>query len=208
MITDMQVFFNMDISKLSDEVVKSVFTAFREEVSRRRLESKVSKRARESFTAGSDKVFRGLPNLHHSFSHRWLKHLDMLLAQDWSHLFSGDEEKKYYVYMHADPSGGKGLRYVGEKAVIKTQGMPFYVGKGTGDRAYDLKRNQGHGAMLRQLLERHSPIDLVHIVKDGLTEVQALELESKLIYFFGTRYEKGRRGVLVNLEIPPRPKFI
>lgn len=49
---------------------------------------------------------------------------------------------------------------------------------------------------------------LIHILFDGLAEAKALELESKLIYLMGTKYEQGRKGLLVNLEIPPRPEFV
>ena len=39
----------------------------------------------------------------------------------------------------------------------------------------------------------------------NLTETEALEMESKLIYFFGTKFELERKGILVNLSFPPRP---
>jgi len=69
-----------------------------------------------------------------------------------------------------------------------------------------LKRNQGHGIELNQLLNRgNTPEQIVCIIKDGLSEAEALEIESKLIYFFGTKFERHRRGILVNLDMPSRP---
>ena len=35
-----------------------------------------------------------------------------------------------------------------------------------------------------------------------------MEIESKLIYFFGTIYEGGRKGTLLNLDLSKRPNFI
>jgi hypothetical protein len=86
------------------------------------------------------------------------------------------------------------------------RGTPFYIGKGCGDRAWDLNRNEGHGVHLRQLRKRGvADSEIVCIVRDNMTEREALELESKLICFFGTRFEAGRKGILVNLSFPARP---
>jgi hypothetical protein len=35
-----------------------------------------------------------------------------------------------------------------------------------------------------------------------------MELEAKLIYFFGTIYEKNRKGLLLNLDLSKRPDFV
>jgi hypothetical protein len=89
---------------------------------------------------------------------------------------------------------------------ITLPGVPFYVGKGCGQRAWDLKRNEGHGVELRQLLaKQHTPEQIVHLIRENLTERAALEIESKLVYFFGTKFERTRQGMLVNLDIPKRP---
>jgi hypothetical protein len=136
-----------------------------------------------------------------------LEYLMPLLAQDWSGLWGVcDPTKKYCVYAHTDPCGSILPLPIelGEKCRI-----PFYIGKGTQQRAYDFKRNQGHGIKLRQLLrEGNKEKEIVHIFKSNLCEVDAFELEAKLIYFFGTIYEKGRRGVLLNLDLSLRPKFM
>mgnify|MGYP000373087046 CR=1 FL=1 len=49
--------------------------------------------------------------------------------------------------------------------------------------------------------------DIVKIVFSGLSERKALEIESKLILFFGSIYERKKGASLYNLDIPSRPKF-
>ncbi len=130
--------------------------------------------------------------------------LQELLMEDWSGLFNGSSERRFYVYAHVDPGAPK-LHFHCQTSLL-FNGRPFYIGKGTGDRAYDLKRNQGHGATLSELLSHgRNPSEIVQIMSDNLTEAEALELESKLIYFFGTKYERHRDGILVNLDIPKIP---
>lgn len=206
-ITAYQVLFGADLTKLPTGALKAIYAAVREELDLRRKENSVALSELNRSVSQADKVFKGLSHPHQSFSSHWYRYLDELLYQDWSHLFSGDQERKYYVYIHAQPNTRK-VRFVHEKCALVLNGLPFYVGKGTGDRAFDLNRNEGHGAILRQLKSSgYAPADIVHVVKDGLSEPEALELESKLVYFFGTRFERGRRGLLVNLDIPPRPEL-
>lgn len=138
------------------------------------------------------------------------KYYSSLVRQDWSHLFDSanySDEEKFYVYAHVDPDAR--FFRVGKKYGGCFGGLPFYIGKGCGKRAYDLKRNQGHGKKLRTVLSKNwEPSDIVFIVKDGLSEAEAYELESKLIYFFGTKYQEDRpSGTLYNLDVPPIPVF-
>jgi len=137
-----------------------------------------------------------------------MKYFKTLIAQDWGYLWRGDhldDELHYCVYAHTDPSE-KMLSI--NKSCGGEMRLPFYIGKGTSGRAYDLVRNQGHGARLRSILEcGHKPDDIVHIIKSGLSEAQAFELEAKLIYFFGTIYDKAQRGCLLNLDHSLRPAF-
>lgn len=197
-------FNQIDLNKLPTEAVKAIYAASLNELQRRRESTKTQ----ASITAGFDddrKEYAGLKNPTHQYNSHWNEYLKELIDQDWNGLFAGDEEEKYYVYLHVQPSG-KRIEFAHDGVSIKTAGYPFYVGKGTALRAFDLNRNQGHGAILRQLVaDGVPPNDIVFIVKDRMSEPAALALESKLIYFFGTRYEQGRKGLLVNLDIPIRP---
>lgn len=136
-----------------------------------------------------------------------LRYLRSLIKQDWSPLFSaGSEEKCFYVYAHCDPRQEifRGHADIGGPS----PGLPFYIGKGTKERAYDFKRNQGHGIRLRELVKEGFSQDMVvHVFKRDMTEREALELEAKLIYFFGTIYEKEKLGTLLNLDESKRPFF-
>lgn len=136
-------------------------------------------------------------------------YLQCILRQDWMYLFDSyeNESAKFYVYAHVDPI------YISfacqEINILPCQGRPFYIGKGTGNRSHDLKRNQGHGKMIANLLDKGNKVDdIAKILFDGLSERKAMELESKLIYFFGTIYEKNRKGTLLNLDISKRPEFV
>jgi len=139
------------------------------------------------------------------FKQRWPE-FDALMAEDWSALFAGgSDERRFYVYAHVNPRGSK-VKNGGDFALC-FNGRPFYIGKGTGRRAWELNRNEGHGVELRQLRDAGvADSEIVHIIRDNLTEREALEIESKLIYFFGTKFEPGRKGILVNLDFPARPR--
>lgn len=135
-----------------------------------------------------------------------MRYLPALIAQDWSELYQCQEDgskEEYYVYAHVDPRQWV-VNIPGTKQSLG--GTPFYIGKGVGNRAFDFKRNQGHGKQLKIVVEAgFAPEDIVKVVYDGLKESKALELEAKLIWFFGTVYEEGRNGVLFNLERPKTP---
>lgn len=132
-----------------------------------------------------------------------------LIGQDWSHVFNGgDTDEKYYVYAHIDPT--KSSFITDKRCGGNYGGMPFYIGKGTGNRAYDLKRNQGHGLKLRQLIEEGiTESQIVNILFSNISEAKALEIEAKLIYFFGTVYSRAtkKKGCLLNLDVPLVPDF-
>lgn len=160
----------------------------------------------EAFSINSSEV-RSLPFLSKSVSKR-SPYFKALICQDWSDLYPRDTDfGPYYVYAHVQPFGHK----FSQKKEFggDFQGMPFYIGKGVGDRAFNLKRNEGHGVRLRKLLrDGFLPDDIVHIAFDGLSEQKAFEIEAKLIYFFGGMFDRERRnGLLVNLDIPKVPMF-
>jgi len=139
--------------------------------------------------------------------HARLKYLKPLLQQDWTHLFPDcDSARKYYVYAHVNPAG-KIINFPKEGGGLQMS-IPFYVGKGCSNRAYDLSRNQGHGIKLRELLtEGFPPVQIVRLIKTQLTEAEAFSLESQLVYFFRTVYEEKKFGCLYNLEACKRPNF-
>jgi hypothetical protein len=143
------------------------------------------------------------------------------LDEDWSYLFSGssyDKEKKYYVYYHTDPTLPNMRMRKGDKSV-EFYGRPFYVGKGTGERYKSKKRGRGHLSIIKNLTTDQgiSSDRVFRIFKDGLDEIEALELEAKLITFFGCRSEVSRGkthfhgikgGLLVNSDPAARPECV
>ena len=136
-----------------------------------------------------------------------IKYIRFVLNQKWEYLFDGsnlNNEKKYYVYAHCDPS----ITTYDISKDLNITGLPFYIGKGTGSRAWDMCRNQGHDLKVKKVLGKiHDKNKIVRIVKDNLSEVDALILESKLIYIFQTVYEDQVNGILYNLDIGKRPTF-
>src|SRR6266446_3693001 len=136
-----------------------------------------------------------------------VKYLPHLLSQPWNDLFYTASSicNDSYVYLHVDPRK-KAISLHGMKTLLR--GEPFYVGKGIGKRAWDLKRNQGHGKRIRQILAKGFPSEtIVQVIKDGLSEQEALILEAKLIYFFGSIYDESCAGTLFNLIDHIRPDF-
>jgi hypothetical protein len=96
-------------------------------------------------------------------------------------------ETSHYVYALKDPRS--------------SPAMPFYIGKGTGVRAYDhLVRldDSRKGQRIREIQAAGHKV-LVSIMVDSLSEAQALKLEAELIAAFGTE-ETG--GILTNAVVP------
>ena len=93
----------------------------------------------------------------------------------------------FYVYAIKDPRS--------------KQPKPFYIGKGTGSRAYDHLVSPDATKKYRRIKEildtGKEPI--IDILLDDLTEAQALKIEAELIAAFGTE-ETG--GILTNAVVP------
>jgi len=93
----------------------------------------------------------------------------------------------FYVYALKDPRS--------------SPAMPFYIGKGTGSRAYDhlvTPDATRKYARIKEILDVGAK-PIVDILVDDLTEAQALRLEAELIAAFGT-LESG--GLLANAVVP------
>lgn len=93
----------------------------------------------------------------------------------------------YYVYALKDPT--------------LNPARAFYIGKGTGTRAYDhLVRpdETPKGLRIRAILDNGSNV-LVTILAEDLSELQAVRLEAELIAAFGT---EATGGLLTNAVVP------
>jgi uncharacterized protein len=101
-------------------------------------------------------------------------------------------QNPFYVYCLKDPR--------------EKPSMPFYIGKGTGNRAWEHQAkvdDSEKGKLISEILKaKHSVIHT--IISDNLTEQQALKIEAELISAFGIR---SQGGLLTN-RVKPNPETI
>lgn len=98
-----------------------------------------------------------------------------------------NQVNSYYVYALKDPRSNPVL--------------PFYIGKGTGNRAWQHVLNVDASAKGQRIsaIEEAGQKVVVTKMADGLTEKQALKLEAELISSFGT---EATGGFLTNVVMP------
>ena len=96
-------------------------------------------------------------------------------------------ERSYYVYALKDP--------------LSSPSLPFYIGKGTGVRAWEHELKIDESSKGKRISKIHLQGREVSVVKlvDGLTEAESFRVEAELISAFGI---ESRGGLLTNSVMP------
>jgi len=101
-------------------------------------------------------------------------------------------QNPFYVYALKDPR--------------QKPAKPFYIGKGTGNRAWEHQTqidDSDKGKVIQDIHE--DGLNVLHtVMADNLTEEQALKLEAELISAFGIR----KQGGLLTNRVKPNPENI
>jgi hypothetical protein len=115
------------------------------------------------------------------------------------------KEKKFYVYAHGfdnellviSKSGKNNPKKV-FAAQLGLHFKPVYIGKGCNGRVNDEKRNRAYSKIKKTYIG-YGAKPLKFVIKDNLTELEALLLEGKLIDIFNFTF-LANSGWLCNLD--------
>jgi len=144
-----------------------------------------------------------------------------IMADDWTNLFTGpDDDTDHFVYFHVDPRHTRKdqIRFNLQEffGVSYQLPIPFYVGMGKGDRAYNFHRQKFHTELLSALLSEGFTRDaIVYVIEKDMSWQAARELESKFILYFGcTSFRVKTNGkrlskmgrCLINAQYEPMPE--
>ena len=134
------------------------------------------------------------------------RYLPDLLDQDWSYLWSGgDPDKKYCVYVCSDPLAPsfKFGRKLGGRIPL-----PFFIGYLKEGLVWVPDENSSCALKVKNLIAAGVTKEkILTTLITGVSETQAIELEAKLVYFFGTVHDIGNKGILLNPKKHRVPDF-
>lgn len=124
------------------------------------------------------------------------------MSSNYMILTENNVSNNYYVYAHCDPRKPLNVRtnlkhlFLASRFNLKFE--PFYIGKGVGNRANDLNRNDSH-RKIRSLIRKDNKEVIISILDKNLSESDALHKESALMDILGLK-SILQSGFLVNLD--------
>ena len=119
------------------------------------------------------------------------------------------EKGDYYVYFHCNPLIKVDIRNSLKDLFLATNFninyLPFYVGKGKGNRYLDLNRNDSHRKLRTSLHNLKLEIIPIKVI-ENISENSALTLENFYMYFLGLK-ALTKDGYLCNLSENNTPEL-